>query len=461
LERHPGKEREMTHGSPWRTRARLLAFALGALLIGGGGYAQAGTKPSYKFTRITSLGQPAPGGGNFTNDFEPTALNDRGDAAFTADLTTGGEGVFLSRKGVLTPVVRTGAAAPGGGTFAEVELGRLGLNNSDHLAVPFTLEPLTFPAGSNSGLFRFADGTLSAVARPGDPAPGGGTFDGVFFHTSLNDNDVTVFTGIVNGADIDPALPPGDSGRGAGLYAADALGTLSSVVRPGDAAPGGGVFDAAMNGSINNAGDIAFGAHVAGEECIDIGSPFVCGESLYLRNASTGVTQSVAHQGDPAPGGGNFRLAFGGVVNARRDVAFIGDLSSPPSVFAQLGVFLYSKGTTLAVARPGDAMPGGGHMQTAGLTDATYDINNRTDVSFTATLDTGPMDNGLYVYSKGSVRLVARSGTVIPGVGTIAYLGAPVSGSPSTRGGIINARGQLLFAATLTDSTGVLLTATP
>jgi hypothetical protein len=451
----------MTRDSRRRTFAWIFAAALGALLIGGAGQAQAATKPAYSFTRITSLGQPAPGGGNFTNDFEPSALNDRGDAAFTADLTTGGEGVFLSSKGGLTPVVRAGDAAPGGGTFAEFELGRLGLNNSDNVAVPFTLDPLASPAGLNSGLFRLVDGTLTAAARPGDPAPGGGTFGGVFFHTSLNDDGNTVFTGIVSGADINPASPPGDFGMGAGLYAADALGTLTSVVRPGDAAPGGGVFDAATNGSINNGSDIAFGAHVAGEECVDIGSPFVCGESLYLRNASSGATVSIAHQGNPAPGGGNFRLAFGGVVNARRDVAFIGDLTPAPNVFALLGVFLYSKGTTTAVARPGDALPGGGHMQTAGLIDATYDTNNRTDVSFTAKLDSGPLDSGLYVYSKGSIRLVARTGTVIPGIGTIAYLGAPLAATPATSGAVINARGQLLFAATLTDSTGVLLTATP
>ena len=455
----------MTRDSRRKVPAWIFAFALVLLalgaLIGGAGYAQAGLKPGYKFTRIASLGQAAPGGGNFSNDFEPSALNDRGDAAFTADLTTGGEGVFLVRNGVIAPVVRAGDAVPGGGTFAEFELGRLGLNDSGNLAVPFTLDPLTSPAGLNSGIFRFSEGTLSAVARAGDAAPGGGTFGGVWFHTSLNNAGKMVFTGIVSGADLSPGSPPGDSGMGAGLFAADALGTLSSVVRPGDAAPGGGVFDAAMNGSINSGGDIAFGAHIAGEDCVDIGSPFVCGESLYLRNASSGATESIAHQGSAAPGGGIFRLAFGAVVNARRDVSFIGDLSSPPSVGERLGVFLHSKGATTAVARPGDVMPGGGHMLTAGFADATYDTNNRTDVSFTATLDSGPLDSGLYVYSKGVTRLVARSGTVVPGIGTIAYLGAPLTASPSTSGGLINNRGQLLFAATLTDSTGVLLTATP
>src|ERR1043165_5307806 len=45
------------------------------------------------------FGDPAPGGGQFTFDFEPSAINERADVAFTADVTTGGEGVFVARHG--------------------------------------------------------------------------------------------------------------------------------------------------------------------------------------------------------------------------------------------------------------------------------------------------------------------------------------------------------------------------
>jgi hypothetical protein len=222
----------------------------------------------------------------------------------------------------------------------------------------------------------------------------------------------------------------------------------------------------AMNGSINNGGDVAFGGHVAGDECIDIGFSN-CGESVYLKDAATGIIHSIAHQGDPAPGGGVFRLAFGPVVNSRNDIVFIGDLTPAPNTGDALGVFLFSKDTIIAVARPGDAIPGGGTLVTAGNTDATYDLNQRGDVSFAATLSTddnadGIADTGLYVFSKGSVRLVARTGTVVPGVGTIAYLGlAPFSLSPAGTGGLINDRAQVLMFATLSDGRGVLLVATP
>jgi len=418
----------------------------------------------YSFTPIAFLDNPAPGGGNFTFDFEPSAINNRGEVGFTADVTTGGEGVFVGLRGQLAQIMRSGQPAPGGGVFGPTELGRLGINAGGDIAIPFSLEPFTGPV-FNSGLFRFSHSTqtLSAVARPGTPVPGGGQLAGVFPNTAINNRGDIVFSGII----ATEAGPPDSMGFGVGLFLADKHGTISGVVRPGDPAPGGATFDTAMNGSINNGGDIAFGGHVAGEECINIGSPLVCAESVYLKDAATGIIGSIAHQGDAAPGGGVFRLAFGPVLNNRGDIVFIGDLTPAPDIGDALGVFLFSRGTTIAVARPGDAMPGGGTFVRAGFFDATYDLNQSGDVSFAATLSTddntdGIADNGMYVFSKGSLRLVARTGTVIPGVGTIAYLGlAPFAPSPLGTGGIINERGQVLFFATLSDGRGVLLVATP
>ncbi len=224
----------------------------------------------YAFTPIAFLEEAAPGGGKFTFDFEPSGINDRGEVAFTADLTTGGEGVFVWRRGQILQIARSGQAAPGGSTFGPAELGRLGLNKDGDVALPFTLEPLTFPRGLNSSVYRFSHNhqTLSAVIVPNVTlAPGGGIFEGVDFNTSLNNRGDIVFSGIVTGADIDPATPPGFMGMGTGLFLADKHGAIFSVVRPGGPAPGGDTFDAAINGWINERGDIAFGGHVAGEEC--------------------------------------------------------------------------------------------------------------------------------------------------------------------------------------------------
>ena len=98
----------------------------------------------------------------------------------------------------------------------------------------------------------------------------------------------------------------------------------------------------------------------------------------------------------------------------------------PPGMVT--GVYLHSGGETIAVARPGDPMPGGGAFVTASnIIGWQIHVNNVGEVVFNATLDTDDNeddipDTGLYVWSHGSLRLVARTGTVIPGVGTIAHL---------------------------------------
>src|SRR5207248_7679443 len=118
----------------------------------------------YSFTPIAFLGDPAPGGGNFINDFEPTAINNRGEVAFTADVTMG-EGVFVGLRGQLAQIMRSGQPAPGGGTFGPTELGRLGLNARGDVAIPFPLEPFNFnPLAWNAGLFRFSDNTQTLSA---------------------------------------------------------------------------------------------------------------------------------------------------------------------------------------------------------------------------------------------------------------------------------------------------------
>jgi hypothetical protein len=326
------------------------------------------------------------------------------------------------------------------------------------------------PLGINAALYRHDAGssTLTALVTPGMHAPGGGQFVGVYFNTNINARGDIVFGGLVSGADIDPNNPPGVAGIGLGLFKADASGAITAVVRPGDPAPGGGVFDAARPGTINNAGDIVFSGHNASLPCIDTGDPFYCGESVYLRDAATGKIIKVAQQGDPAPRGKTYRLAFDGRINARGDVAFDGNVTPGDALRVDVGYYLYNRasGTTTAVAQPGDPMPGGGHF----LLPITYgtgnlDLNDRSDVTFGAMLDTdangdGQPDTGVYLWSNGTLSLIARSGTVIPGVGTLAQLRPPDTGNWGS-GAMSNDQGQVFFQGTLTNGTGVLLVATP
>jgi hypothetical protein len=438
--------------------------------------------PSYGFEPLAFLGDAAPGGGTFELDFEPGAINNRGELAFVADTSTGGEGVFLASKGRITALARAGQPAPGGGTYTDGVLSTVSINDQGDVAFDFLLVPVgeSLPFAVGTGGFRYSHSTraVTPYVLPGvTPAPGGETFAGTNFGPVLN-----------NGGDLYfPALVPTDhgihipgqpyTGLGNGIYRADRPGTITAVVVPGDPAPGGGTFDFAGNGPwANDPGDVAFAAHVAGEECEYPGMPpqefqIGCLTSLYVKSAS-GAIRSIAHQGDPAPGGGVFRAAFQPVMNNRGDVVFYGDLTPAPDAMQAIGIFLNTGGTNIAIARPGTPMPGGGTLVNASTVGGNANINNRGDVTFSGVLSTDLNhddipDTGIFVWSHGELQLVARSGTVIPGVGTIQHMqlaGIVIPPPPvfyTNSGARNNDRGQVVFVAVLTDQRVVMLIATP
>jgi hypothetical protein len=352
------------------------------------------------------------------------------------------------------------------------------LNEAGNGALAFSLMPLGAPEGVNSGLFRYSHvgRTVTAAVVPFvTSAPGGGIFQGVFFGTSLNNAGALVFTGIIptaQGVHIPGQAYPG---LGMGVFKASANGQISSIVSPGDPAPGGGFFDLAESGWINDGGDVAFEAHVAGEEVAIPGFPpqsalISALGSLYVKNAGSGAITSIVHAGDPAPGGGTFRQTLSPVMNNAGNIAFLGDLTPAPAANQVTGVYVYSSGVISKIAKQGDPMPGGGTFVTASILNSQIDINNRGDVVFNAVLSTdvnsdGVLDTGLFVWSHGSVRLIARTGDAIPGVGEVSGLVMPGPGASPipipNSGAINNARGQVLFGAMLADGRGVLLLATP
>lgn len=444
---------------------------------------------SYSLELLAMLGGKTPSGLYHINDYEPGGLNNRGDAIYGTDVGTSpdsstfiGEGAFLLTRGKELELARAGASAPGGGTFDQAILSNAAINDPGDAAFSFAVSPAGAPFGVNAGLFRYTmhTGVLTAVVRAGvTPAPAGGTFQGTVFGASMTNHGDIVFSGII--ATDKGVHVPGQTypGLGVGVFKADPSGVITNIVSPGDAAPGGGRFDYAGNSGaggavINSGGDVAFVGHIAGEEVPFPGFPpqsalISALGSLYFKDAQSGAIRSIAHAGDAAPGGGAYREITSPSLNASGDIAFVGDISPFPNVNQHLAVYLYSKGAIHAIALRGDAMPGGGHLVTNGFGVA---MNNASDIVFGVDLDTdlnhdGVPDSGLYVSSHGSVRLVARTGTVIPGVGTIGQIATGVMIIPPPPsyfpgGGVINDNGQILFGATLSDGKiGVLLLASP
>src|SRR5262249_43340424 len=98
LDEHSKSRAPGTTGCAARQKFGLALMAAALLGLAASGTTALAQK-GYDFTQIAALGDPAPGGGVFVNDFEPNGLNNRGDILFGADVSTGGEGIFLSSKG--------------------------------------------------------------------------------------------------------------------------------------------------------------------------------------------------------------------------------------------------------------------------------------------------------------------------------------------------------------------------
>lgn len=430
----------------------------------------------YGFTALAFLDTPTPRAGTFINDFEVGGLNDFGDTAFGADVSTGGEGVFLRHRGRILELGRTGGRAPGGGIFSVPFFGPVDVNERADMVFNYPLEPFTLPYGVNAGAYRYshATGRVTAVVIPyKTKAPGGGKFQGVFFGPTINNSGQHVFPGVVETEQGFHAEGQPYGGLGIGAYVARPDGDIDPVVVPGDAAPGGGTFDYVVEPWINERGDVSFIGHVAGETGPVPGFPeqsvlINALGSLYVKRAS-GRVRSIVRAGDPAPGGGTFRQVFHDVMNRWGDIAFNGDLTPPPGANEDIGVFVYLDGRVIVVARPGDPMPGGGTLINASLVDGNVYINDRREVVFSAHIheDGLPLVTGLYRWSRGRLSVVARTGTVIPGIGTVDQLDSPTIVIPPpphfspAAGAVNNNLGQIAFQALLTDRRGVMLLASP
>jgi hypothetical protein len=280
----------------------------------------------FVFTPLAFLGDPASGGGVFLDVFESNFINNRGDVLFGSNVAPedpGKQGLFLLRKGEIAEIARAGKPAPGRGDYDFGFLSPTTLNDRGDVGFVWLLEHFCFPdpsdpsnecppIGVNAGVYRFSQSThmvTPVVIREVTEVPGGGVFKGAQFGVSLNNRGDLVLGGIVE-TEQGIHLPDEEYiGLGVGLFKANKIGHLSSVVEPGGPAPGGGVFDWAFAPSMNDGGDVAFTGHVAGEECraedflpqaILIG----CLGSVYVKDAATGDIQSIAHAADPAPGGG-------------------------------------------------------------------------------------------------------------------------------------------------------------
>ena len=341
-----------------------IALLLVAALNGIPRDAQA-KQPGYTFKAIAFLSDPAPKGGTFVNDFEPGGLNSQGDMAFGADVSTGGEGVFLRHKGQITELGRSFESAPGGVTFDFGFLGPVGLNDQGDMVFDFLLTPFTRPppVGVNAGAYRYSHTThkVTPVVIPlVTPAPG---FSGSFQGVLPADDQQPRRRGVPGHRGDRPwrarprrnlpwrgdrRLPGGRQGPHCQGRRSGRHGARRWQIRLRSRAVGQRRRRCVLHRSHRRRESAVEGFPPQDQFISALGG-------LYVKQGGTGKILTIVHSSSEPGTKSEFRQVLHDVMNSRGDIVFFGDVTPLPNNNQNIAVFLYSGGKIRRL--PGPAIP--------------------------------------------------------------------------------------------------------
>jgi hypothetical protein len=220
-------------------------------------------------------------------------------------------------------------------------------------------------------------------------------------------------------------------------------GSLTKVATIGDLPPDGTVFNGgftavynaeAFGPAINGPGDVAF--YAGGQNS---GGNSVGGVFIY----STAGVHKVIQTGDPCPTGGTFdmnaQLSESLHINDKGQVLF----ASSVSAFQSFGFFLAGPDGVTKVIQLRDLLPNGDpFFAWAG----TADLNNNGQVVFPAPLFSASDALGLFLYSDGRISKVAATGDPTPIGGQFDFSAFTNKDIQRPR---INDNGDIAFSAPL------------
>jgi len=245
------------------------------------------------------------------------------------------------------------------------------------------------------GLFVARNGNVRPVALAGAQAPGNAGVLAAFDAPAINARgDIVFLAGLRRGRETSEAVLIASGGR------------LRKVVAQGDPAPSGGSFAAFGPPIIDRDGVVAFGAAIDGRS--------VPG-GIFIWKADQ--LRMVLGAGDDSPIGGIFAKFSERIgIGDQGTVVFHGQLKGAP---AAAGIFAIRDGRVQAVARLGDAAPGGGRYSNFGLWPV---ISEKGTIAFTAAVDGGPSPVIAVRMAAGGPRRVVGVGDTVPGGARIASL---------------------------------------
>jgi hypothetical protein len=379
-----------------------------------------------------------------SSTFFGTAINDAGQVAFFAQDQKGGVPLLLANGGAVTAITVGGGQAPGDALWLEKsdlsDLYQVSMNRHGSLVFA-TLVKVGNRTVARNFLRDAASGTLVPIVLPGLPAG-----------DDLTLNEGT--TGAINSRGEIAFFGLGASASGGardGVFFRSPDGALTRVVITGDALPGGGTVQRALWPSLNDEGRVAFIASRKEDAQVGQGKP----ELAYLWEK--GVLSPTVPLGAEAPGGRKIaHVWYVYVNNKNRNVLLQAILDKPWT--GPHGLYLLRDGQLVAVATPGQEMPGGGQLQRV-RPEGTSAPNDLGQHAFVAEVrEEGRLHTALYLMdADGTVSLVLKSGAVTE-LGTITRVGS--STSPA-RYVALNGKGQIALPLKLDGVPEMLALITP
>lgn len=333
-----------------------------------------------------------------------------------AALAPSGGAALAADAFVLSPIARSGDGATGGGSFNRFGQETLPIiapvNARGDVAFYATLSRGT----ADEGIFLLRGGRVVTVAREGDRIPNAGKLSGFGKHPTpaLNDSGTVAFAAAVSGGRAVEGIFTWSNGR------------VRPIAMTGTPAPGipSSVLAGVDTPAINAKGDVVFLATARrGRET---------SEAIFI--SSGGALRKVVAQGDPAPAGGTF-AAFGPpAINARGQVAFAAVVEGKA---VPGGIFVATGDRIQMVVGAGEDTPIGGIF--AKLSERIA-LNDAGAIAFHGMLKFAPVEAAIFAIDQGRVRAVSKLGDPAPSGGTIAHFGLWPS---------IDGAGRATFAASI------------
>jgi hypothetical protein len=367
--------------------------------------------------------------------FEVGPLNEQGQLCFTADDPTGEKQLIQYADGRFTLLAGAGKQGPAGPWpnnlwfYAPVSM-----NRSGSVLFSGLLTRYRDRGGGATFLWEAATRQLSPVMLPGMPSVPGQSFEWAAGSTPAlnNQGDSALVANVRNAA----------GQQYAGVFFRGRDGHLQPVALPDQALPDGGTIRHAWLPSLNDAGIVALLVRRQGEEW---DYPYVW-EAGTLRALPVGKV--------PVPPGALF-FGFTSVwLNNQNRNALLAvhfhTLSSP-----SIALYLLAGGQLLPVAVPGQAMPGGGRLdslQEWGVSVA----NEQGQHALLARLRDGKTAAYL-MEPNGHLTLILKSGETT-NLGRITQVG---TGEGESRGIGLNSRGQVALTVHADRAPDTLALLTP